>query len=202
LAAAAFEQARVDGEPTNVGWDDVGPQAAEARWDSYRHDSGISVTWAVTTPPRGEVTSEVLAQLLKPHRDIARKRVTLLYRPLDRGRAATVVERDKTNARFRVGSSKKPSSRAVADWESADATAQEEARGAGLLDCGMLLTATVVDPGLLDHARHAVEQIAPTARVQIRPVYGSQDSAFVACLPLGLVTTAHLRTPVQVRESL
>jgi hypothetical protein len=201
LSAAAFEQARVDGEPADVGWDDVGPQAAEARWDSYRHDSGISVTWAVTQAPRGEITSDVLSQLLKPHRDIDRKRVTLLYRPLDRGHAARVVESDKRNADFRANKPR-PSSREQNDQKSAHTTAAEEAKGAGLVDCGMLVTATVTDYVALIQARHAVEQIAPTARVQLRPVFGSQDSAFVACLPVGLVTDAHLRTPGSVREAL
>lgn len=201
-AAAAFEQARADGTPQALEWGDVGPVAHEARWDSYRHDSGWSVTWSVTQAPRGEVTSGVLAALLRPHRDIARKRVTLLYRPMDRGRAATVVERDKRNVNFRVNSSARPSSRVEAEKDAAEATAKEEAKGAGLVDFGMLATATVTDPGLLDYARHALEQLSPTARVQVRPVYGSQDSAFAACLPIGLVIPAHLRTPSPIREAM
>ena len=40
----------------------------------------------MTQAPRGLVQSGVLARLLAPHRDIARKRVTLLYRPIDASR--------------------------------------------------------------------------------------------------------------------
>lgn len=199
-AAPVFAEARAAGVSPAIEWDNVGPAAHEARWDHYRHDSGTSVTWAMTQAPRGEVMSGVLSELVKPHRDIARKRVTMLYRPVDKGRAAIVVERDKRNADFRA-SSGRPSARAQADQDAAHATAEEEARGAGLVDFGMLATATVLDPEKLDHARHAIEQLAPAARVQFRPVYGSQDSAFAACLPIGLVIPAHLRIPTSIRET-
>jgi len=201
-AARVFEHARAQGDVARLDWGNVGPAAAEARWDSYRHDGGVSCTWSMTQAPRGELTSGCLAALLRPHPDIARKRVTVLYRPLDRGRAATVVERDKRNADFRVSGSKRPSSRAIADQRSAHAVAEEEARGAGLVDFAMLATATVVDPANMEHARQAVAQLAPTARVQLRPVYGSQDSAFAAALPLGIVLASHLKVPDQVREAL
>jgi hypothetical protein len=48
--------------------------------------------------PRGEVRENVLARLIAPHGDIARKRVTLLYRVIDPGEAARIVERDLHNA--------------------------------------------------------------------------------------------------------
>jgi hypothetical protein len=33
----------------------------------------------------------------------------------------------------------------------------------------------------------------------LRPAYGSQDSAFAAALPLGLVLPSHLRVPAELR---
>jgi hypothetical protein len=36
----------------------------------------------------------------------------------------------------------------------------------------------------------------------MRPAYGSQDTAFVAALPLGIVLPRHVKMPVEVRESL
>jgi len=38
--------------------------------------------------------------------------------------------------------------------------------------------------------------------VLLRPVYGSQGSAFAAALPIGLVLPRHLRVPAEIRESL
>ena len=38
----------------------------------------------------------------------------------------------------------------------------------------------------VDAATHAVEGAAGSARIDLRPCYGAQDSAFAASLPLGL----------------
>ena len=204
-AARTIEEARGQGQTPKLRWLDTGPAAAEARWDSYAHDGAVSVTWAMSSAPRGEVQSDVLWQLLAPHRDVARKRVTLLYRVLDAGTAARVVEADKRNADFRVNSATRPSERALREQSSAWATAQEEARGAGLVDFGVLVTATVEDRGdasELAQAAATVETLAATARLGIRRVYGSQDSAFLACLPLGFVLPRHLKVPDEIRRAL
>ena len=136
--------------------------------------------------PRGEVRENVLARLIAPHRDIARKRVTLLYRVIDPGEAARIVERDLHNAEFRVNSAARPTARAVVEQQAARATAQEEARGAALVNFGMLVTTTVLDEEQLQLATAALANLAPTARVGLRPVWGSQDSAFAAALPVGV----------------
>ncbi len=84
----------------------------------------------------------------------------------------------------------------------AAATASEEASGAGLINFGALVTATVLDAEHELDARAAVDNLAATARLRLRPVYGSQDSAFAAALPLGLVLSKHLRVPSELREKL
>ena len=101
-----------------------------------------------------------------------------------------------------MNSAARPTARAVVEQSAARATAQEEARGAALVNFGMLVTATVLDPEALDSARAAVGNLAPTARINLRPVWGSQDSAFAAALPVGLFLPAHLKIPEQVRQSL
>ena len=201
-AAELLEEARASGQPAELRWDDVGPAAAEAREESYWHDGALSVTWAMSQAPRGEVRENVLARLIAPHPDIARKRVTILYRLIDPGEAARIVERDLHNAEFRVNSATKPSARAVVEQQSARAAAQEEARGAALLNFGMLVTATVLEEQQLRAALSAINNLAPTARVTLRPVWGSQDSAFAAALPVGLFLPAHLKVPESVRAAL
>jgi len=52
---------------------------------------------APTKLPRGSVNSSALS-VLAPNGDIDRRRVSLLYRPMDSARAAAVVERDQKNA--------------------------------------------------------------------------------------------------------
>lgn len=201
-AASLIDEAHAAGETPELSWPDVGPTATEASWDGYRHDSAYSCTWSMTSAPRGSVQSGVLARLLAPHRDIARKRVTLLYRPLDAARAAGIVEADLRAAEFRMTSTSKPAARDTLAVRAAVATASEEASGAGLVQFGMLITATVASLDKASDARAAIDNLAATARLRVRPVYGSQDSAFAAALPLGLVLPKHIRIPTELREKL
>lgn len=201
-AAVLIDEARSQGVQPELEWPDAGPAAAQAYWDKYRHDSAWSITWQMTQAPRGEVFSSVLSQLVGPHPDIDRKRVTLLYRPLDAATAARMVEADKRNASFRATASARPSARLVADARAADRTAQEEARGAGLVNFGMVVTGTVMSATQLPDMVAAIDNLGATARVLLRPAYGSQDSAFAAGLPLGIVVQSHLSVPAGVQESL
>jgi hypothetical protein len=95
-AARLIDEAHYQGTPVELNWSDVGPSAHQADWDGYRHDSGHSVSWSMTGAPRGHILASALARLVAPHGEIARKRVTLLYRPIEAGRAAAIVESDQT----------------------------------------------------------------------------------------------------------
>ncbi|WP_232828553.1 SCO6880 family protein [Kribbella monticola] len=201
-AAVLIDEARSQGMSPDLQWTDVGPAAAQSFWDKYRHDSAWSVTWQMTQASRGEVFSSVLSQLVAPHPDIDRKRVTLLYRPLDAATSARMVEADKRNASFRATASARPSARSLAEARAADRTAMEEARGAGLVNFGMVVTGTVMSAEQLPDMIAAIDNLGATARVLLRPAYGSQDSAFVAALPLGVVLQSHLSVPAGIREAL
>jgi len=128
--------------------------------------------------------------------------VTLLYRPVDAAKAAAIVEADLRAAEFRMTASNKPAARDSLAVRAAAATAAEEASGAGLVQFGMLVTATVLDASQEADARAAIDNLSATARLRIRVVHGSQDSAFAAALPLGLVLPKHLGVPGEVREQL
>ncbi|GAA2836558.1 SCO6880 family protein [Kribbella solani] len=201
-SAVLIDEARSQGMAPELQWTDVGPSGAQAFWDKYRHDSAWSVTWQMSQAPRGEVFSSVLSQLVAPHPDIDRKRVTLLYRPLDAATSARMVEADKRNASFRATTSSRPSARNMAEARAADRTAQEEARGAGLVNFGMVVTGTVMSAEQIPDMIAAIDNLGATARVLLRQSYGSQDSAFVAALPLGVVLQSHLAVPAGLREAL
>lgn len=200
--ALTLDEARHEGRVPQLRWSDVGPSAAEAGWSTYRHDSAVSMTWGMTAPPRGEVFSSVLHGLLNPHSDVDRKRVTLVFRPLDPARAARVVDLDKRAADFRATVSDRPTARAINEQRAAAATAAEEALGAGLLDFALLVTATVDDVERLPDAVAAIDMLSASSRLQLRPMYGSQDVAFTATLPLGLMLPAHSALPSSIRSSL
>ena len=197
--ATLIDDAHAAGENTGLRWPDVGPSGHQANWDSYRHDSALSVTWQMTEAPRGIVQSNVLTRFLAPHRDIARKRVTWLYRPIDAARAAGIVQADLRAATFNATASDRPTARDIVGTRAAMATAQEEASGAGLVNFGMLVTATVMDVTGEADARAAIDNLSATARLRLRIVTGGQDSAFAAALPLGLVLPKHLKLPSELR---
>jgi hypothetical protein len=111
------------------------------------------------------------------------------------------VEADKKTADFKV-SGNRPTARDRDAQRAADQIADEEARGAGLVDFGLVVTATVESEDQLPEATGAVEMAAGQARVQLRVAAGSQDSAFASALPLGLVIPLHLRIPTWIAESL
>jgi hypothetical protein len=201
-AARLIDAAHANGEAPDLRWSDVGPSFAEAHRDHYLHDGSVSVTWTMTGAPRGLVYSSVLSQLLGPHRELDRKRVTLVYRPLDPARSARIAEQDKRAGEFRTTATNRPSARSVADLRSATARAEDEARGHNLINFGLLVTATVADTDRLPDVIAAVDNLSATARLQLRRAYGSQDSAFAAALPLGLVLPAHSKVPAEIREAL
>ncbi|WP_206074647.1 SCO6880 family protein [Antribacter gilvus] len=201
-AATLIDEARAAGTVAVQRWSDVGPTAAEASWTEYRHDGAWSKTWAMTEAPRGYVHSAVLARLLAPHRDIARKRVTLLFEPIDAGRAAKIVEDDQRDARYQATSSRTVAARDDYSLRAAQATAAEEAAGAGLVNFAVLVTATVTDPDRRRDAAAAIDYLANTARLRLRLLHGSQDSAFAAALPLGLNLRKHVAVPKWMKEEL
>ena len=83
-----------------LGWADAGPVGAEEEPGCYRHDSGISVTWAWQEAPRQNITADVLAHLVAPGR--YPKRVGLQYRPFPAAEAARVLEAEVNAAQFRA----------------------------------------------------------------------------------------------------
>jgi hypothetical protein len=198
-AQSLVEQARTAGG-SGLDWVNAGPAAAQEAWDHYLHDGAASITWGMTEAPRGEVLSSVLQNLLAPHRDITRKRVTISYRPHDPAAAAQIVDRDQRDARFQTGTARR-AARVVVDVEAADRSAREEARGAGLVRFALLVTATVAAAEDLPAAAAAVEVLGPAARLRLRRMWGSQAAAFTAALPVGIILPDHLQVPQAIRDA-
>jgi len=199
--APLVEEAQATGG-TGLTWSEAGPMAAQEAWEHYRHDGAFSVTWAMTEAPQGEVFSNVLTGLVQPNRDIARKRVTLLYRPHTRAESARVVQQDYKNALFSAQQSQIGQARDDAEVTAARRTTEEQAQGHGVIRFGMLITATVNSAEELPKAAAAIDHLAPAARIAVRPVYGSQSAAFAAALPLGLVLPLHTALPQTVRDAM
>jgi hypothetical protein len=192
----------VGAQAAGIEWEDAGPAGAEEAWDHYRHDGATSVSWVMTEAPRGQVFSNVLANLLAPHPDIARKRVALVYRPYDTAAAVRVVESDRRDAAFAASGRRVGRARDLISVEAANRSAEEEAVGAGVVRFAMFVTATVIDDQDLALAASVVDSLGTSARIRLRRAVGAQAATFAASLPLGLVTSAHLRVPQAMREAM
>jgi hypothetical protein len=171
-----------------VSWASAGPAGVEERWDRYRHDSGVSVSWAWREAPRQNVTADVLARLVGP--GTFPKRVSLQYRPLPAAAAAAALDSEVRAAEFRHEYHRRTrrdvSARDVHDHARARQAADEEARGAGVSLLALYVTVTVTDPDQLHRAVADTEAAADVSKIRLQRLYRSQAAGFAATLPCGV----------------
>ena len=179
-------QARA-GQPA-LSWAEAGPVGAEEEPGCYRHDSGISVTWAWSEAPRQNVTAEVLARLVAPSR--YPKRVSLQYRPFGAAEATRVLEAEVNAAQFREvyrrRTGRDETARDSYDQARARRAAAEEAAGAGVCLVSMYVTVTVATEAELPRAAAETEAAAESSRIRLRRMTYSQAAGFAATLPCGI----------------
>lgn len=192
------------GKDVHVDWLDSGPLEQHVRDGALWHDGAVSVSWVMGQAPRAAVRSDVLVPLLKPHPEVPRKRITLLYRPYADADTPEIAQHDVDTATFRAQQRRLARARDSLAVRQAQKTADEEAEGAGLGRFGMIVTATVPGGGEDDVRRcvSVVDNLGRSARLRLRRVRSSQDTTFLAGLPLGLVIPAHLKLPGDWREQI
>jgi len=201
--AAVILQARAESGSTGQQWADTGPASAEEAADAYFHDGYVSRSWLACEAPRGTVRSGVLRTMLEPSPRIARKRVAILYRPLDPASAARVVESDRRSAHFMAASTTGlVNARASTAVRAAEQAAAEEAAGAGLVEFGIAVTATAMSLDELRAADAEIANLAASARLRLRVAKGQQSAAFAVTLPAGVLPWLHTLMPYQLRGAL
>ncbi|WP_370028518.1 SCO6880 family protein [Planotetraspora sp. GP83] len=190
--AARGEVSRPRPGADTAGWADAVPLSAEELPGSYRHDSGVSVSWCWQEAPRQNVHSDVLARLVAPGPYL--KRVTLQYRPLPAAAADRVLESEVTSAAFRQAYrhrlGREETARDAFDQARARQAAREEAIGAGVCLVGMVVTVTVLDAADLPQAVAATEAAADSSKIRLRSLTRSQAAGFAATLPCGVCPPA------------
>ena len=171
-----------------LGWADAGPVGAEEEPGCYRHDSGISVTWAWHQAPRQNVTADVLARLTAPGRDP--KRVSLQYRPFPAAEATRVLEAEVNAAQFRAvykrRTGRDETARDSYDQARARQAAAEEAAGAGVCLVSLYVTVTVASPAELPRAVAETEAAAESSKIRLRRMTYAQAAGWAATLPCGI----------------
>ena len=168
----------------------AGPAAAEARWGSYRHDSGLSVTYQVQEWPRVGVPAWFLRPVLTAQH-CARRSFALHVEPIAPRAAEKAVMRARTKRTVAVGLRRK-SGQLVPEHErqalfEAEQQDRQRAEGHGLVRFVAYLTVTVTEPALLDLACSELETDAAQCGLEVRRLWGAQDVGFfAAAMPLGL----------------
>ena len=178
-----------------LAWAEAGPVRATETWEHWRHDSGISVSYAMTDAPRQAVTDRILTSLLAP--GPFPRRVTLLYKAYSAAAAADKVEQQITDTTVRQAwaarTKRDVTQRDRDDIARAVQSAREEAEGAGVGEFCLYATTTVADLELLPAATADVEQRAGQSKLRLRRMRGAQAGTFAAALGLGIdpVELAH-----------
>ncbi|MFB7800418.1 SCO6880 family protein [Isoptericola sp. NPDC056134] len=199
--AVQIERARSQ-NGTGLTWAEAGPAFAEDQIDQYFHDRAVSRSWQMWRPPTGVFYSSVLRRLQAPTKDVLRKRVTMLYRPIPAGDAGAVIESEINNATWTGSQKQRPSARAKARLAYAQKAAQEEAQGAGLLRFGMIVTVTCASTDMLPKLDKVIPSLGNQAKLKLRPALGNQAVTFQAGLPLGVVLPEHSLVPTAMRDYL
>ncbi|WP_405810941.1 hypothetical protein OG729_39165 [Streptomyces sp. NBC_00210] len=201
--AADVLSARAQHGGTGLEWEDAGPAACLETVDAYQHDSGISRTWMLTLAPRGTVRSGVLRGMLEAAPGTRRKRVALLYRPIDPATSARIVEADRRSAQFMATSGRgMVQARAASEVRAAEQTAAEEASGAGLVEFSLMLTVTVDSADQLGDASVTVRNLLASSRISMRPADRMQAAAFSCTLPTGILPWEQTLVPHELQEAL
>ncbi|MFI6244395.1 SCO6880 family protein [Micromonospora sp. NPDC050795] len=202
-AASEVVSVRAQHGRTGLEWSDAGPAAAVETVTSYQHDSGVSRSWLLTLAPRGVVQSGILRSLLGPSPSIRRKRVALIYRPLDPATSARLVEADRRNAHFMANSTRgMVRARATAEVQAAEQTAAEEASGAGLVEFSMAVTLTVDSIAEIADANVTMRNLLGATRIAMRPADRLQAAAFTCSLPTGILPWEQSMLPSELKEAL
>ena len=167
----------------------AGPAAADTGWSHYRHDGAWSVTYQVRSWPWSPVYATVLHPLLRP-REGARRSFAMVCEPLGPRRAERELARARTRRHVLISMRRKTgrldSPDELADLARADAQDVARAEGHGVLRFTALVTVTVTELGLLEPACAELQADAASAGLEVRRLYGAQDSGFAAgVLPLG-----------------
>lgn len=189
--AEAADYSSPESEPaTPAGLDPslAGPAAAESSWSTYRHDGAVSATYAVHAWPLSPVYATALASLLADATH--RRSFSFVIEPLGPRAAqkAVMLERTKREVgiRLRARTGQAVSATEHVALERAAAQDAEHAHGSGLARFTAYLTVTVEDAEHLPDACAQAEAGAALVGIELRRMYGAQDTGFAMTLPVGL----------------
>lgn len=189
---ADLEELAVYGEPHGLEWEDAGPSGWTATARSLHHSGVTSTTWEMSAAPESVFPDDALRPLLNPHPRLLRKRVAIVYRPVNAGDATKQVDREYKDSIVALNQGKAVKSAAAeVRLEETKRARQEQVRGAGLVRYSLLVTATYQEQDEGPVVASTVQSLAARTRLRLLRSYGMQDAAFHASLGVGVLLPDH-----------
>lgn len=185
--ALALATRRTRGSEPLISARSAWPMATEASWGHYRTDKMYHVTYWIAEWPKLGVRPSFLAPLLLMNSGATRT-VSVVSEPIPTSRAVRQVEHAQTarlsddelrsRAGYRLGARRRREGEALDRRENELADGHAEARYSGYV--------TVSGSNLdeVEQAAAQIEQMAYQCPVELRRLWGEQDTAFYCTMPL------------------
>lgn len=162
------------------------------------HDGVASMTLMMTAPPGAHINARSLDRLFGPNPKFLRKRVAILYRPVDPGTGARAVDRQVRAAQWRMDTRRqRATSFDRAEKAVAEKTEQELAEGARLSLFSVMVTVTFEPTEkAYRYALNQVKSLLNQSLMEYRFVEHGGNAAFHTTLPFGILPWTYSRKPV------
>lgn len=207
IAQLAYQPARdqemaldaLSGLGMTRSWDQAGPEFFDdSRGRVVFHDGVASMTLMMTIPPESQITARSFDALFGPNSKFLRKRVAIMYRPVDPGTAARTVNRLVTTADWKMSTRKgRATSFDKKNKAVAEQTEMELAQGARLSLFSLMVTVTF--EATEEAHRDALTQIKSLMGQLLMPyrfVEHAGSAAFHTTLPFGVLPWTYNTTPL------
>jgi hypothetical protein len=162
------------------------PMGVEPHWDAVRTDATWHATYWIAEWPRVDVTPDFLGPVLFSP---LRRSVVMVMEPVSPTRAARQVAQARTadiaDGELRRRGGFLVTARQTREREGVEDRDAELADGHAQFRFSGYVTLTADTRPELEAARAALEQAAGQARIELRLLFGEQDTAFACSLPLG-----------------
>jgi hypothetical protein len=166
---------------------EIWPMTTETEWDLYRTDSAFHRTFWVSDFPRTEVGADFLAPLML--QSLITRTISVVMEPIAPTKALREVEVARTSfladQDIRDKAGYVLNATREREYEKLQAREQELADGHGAYRFSTYLTCSADSEEGLEYAAQSMEQVAHQSHLVLRTLYGEQDTAFAATLPLG-----------------
>jgi hypothetical protein len=162
------------------------------------HDGVASMTLMMTIPPGAHITARSFERVFAPNAKFLRKRVALIYRPVDPGQGARTVDGMVKNAQWRMDTRRgRATSFDRAAKDVAEKTEEQLARGARLSAFALMVTVTFAptEKAYRD-ALTQVKSLMNSVILSYRFVEHAGSAAFHTTLPFGVLPWAHTLKPL------